>query len=81
MNSRRNFSHDTSPLHKPAGTLRFMKPNPIRNWSIEFWGEKDGEYHAVSSRGTIEDAFACADESECEFEWQAVRINIVALGS
>lgn len=58
-----------------------MKPNPERNWSIQFWGDKDEEHYAASFRGTVDGVLARADEEESEFEWQAMRISITALGA
>lgn len=57
-----------------------MKPNPSRNWSVEFRG--DGAfYFAFRFFGTYEAVLARADECEDDCEWQVTSVLIVALGT
>lgn len=52
-----------------------MKPNPERQWIIQFWGPR-GELRQVNFRGTVAAALAHADEQEDEFDWEAVNITL-----
>lgn len=56
-----------------------MKLNPERQWSIQFWGDGENYLH-TTFRGTIEGVLAHADEAECEFDWEVLRMSIFVAG-